>query len=102
MGYSEKEKEILNAAKECFARYGYEKTTLDDIDLLDRLSRHVQRGIRASLTVEAAATAQRIAHLHTVDDGEHGRHVSDLLVGHRDGVEYICVQDTGADFIPDV
>jgi AcrR family transcriptional regulator len=27
----EKKKEILKAASDCFARYGYEKTTLDDI-----------------------------------------------------------------------
>lgn len=39
MNYSEKEKQILQAAKECFARYGYEKTTLDDIGKLTGLNK---------------------------------------------------------------
>lgn len=35
----EKEKEILKAAKECFARFGYEKTTLDDIGKMTGLNK---------------------------------------------------------------
>ncbi len=31
MVISSKQQEILNAARECFSRFGYEKTTLDDI-----------------------------------------------------------------------
>lgn len=31
MAVSEKKTRILNAAKECFSRYGYDKTTLEDI-----------------------------------------------------------------------
>ena len=31
MDTSPKKQEILKAASECFARFGYEKTTLDDI-----------------------------------------------------------------------
>lgn len=31
MNTLEKKQEILQAARECFARFGYDKTTLDDI-----------------------------------------------------------------------
>jgi AcrR family transcriptional regulator len=39
MSNSEKEKKILKAAKECFTRFGYEKTTLDDIGKMAGLNK---------------------------------------------------------------
>ena len=39
MEMNEKQQEILKAAAECFARYGYEKTTLDDIGTLVGLNK---------------------------------------------------------------
>ena len=39
MEINEKKQEILKAAAECFARYGYEKTTMDDIGKLVGLNK---------------------------------------------------------------
>ena len=39
MSNSQKELEILEAAKKCFAQYGYEKTTMDDIGKISRLNK---------------------------------------------------------------
>jgi ribosome-binding protein aMBF1 (putative translation factor) len=36
---SKKEKKILQVAKECFARFGYEKTTLEDIGRMSGLNK---------------------------------------------------------------
>lgn len=39
MSTPDKEKQILKAAKDCFARFGYEKTTLDDIGKMTGLNK---------------------------------------------------------------